>query len=79
MTGDLRTARELNILWGVHSVYVPELATLDAKMEERNIVAIKRAHAMGLVTNVCFFFLFFFLRVVFSFFFFVVLFAPTKL
>jgi len=49
MTGDIRTARELNILWGVRSVYVPELD--QASMEERNVAAIKKALELKLLTR----------------------------
>jgi len=50
MTGDLRTAREMNLMWGVYSVFNVELASVQ-NMEERNVVAIKKAIAMGLLVK----------------------------
>jgi len=48
ITEDIRTARELNLLWGVRSHFHEDLSTFD-NIEDRNIAAIKRAMDLDLV------------------------------
>jgi len=47
---DLRTARELNLVWGVRSVFDHKLASMPY-MEERNAEAVRKALEMHLITK----------------------------
>lgn len=50
ITQDLRVAREINLLWGVRSVYIPEL-TAAGDLEHRNLVSIKKIQELSLLGN----------------------------
>ncbi|GAB4316822.1 MAG: pyruvate kinase [Promethearchaeota archaeon] len=49
LTANLRTARELNLVWGVRAVYSEDV--VGANLEERAINAIVRAFSMGLLAT----------------------------
>jgi len=46
---DLRTARELNLVWGVRSIFDGTLASMK-NMEERNAEAVRKALELGLIS-----------------------------
>jgi len=50
ITDDLRTALELNLVWGVRSTYDDALKNIK-DMEERNAAAVRRALTLGFVTK----------------------------
>lgn len=53
LSQDLRVAREINLLWGVRSVYVEELTSV-GDLEHRNLVCIKKVMNMDLLgEDVC--------------------------
>ncbi|KAL6050493.1 Pyruvate kinase [Balamuthia mandrillaris] len=47
-TQDLRTARELNLAWGIRSFYCPELSVIPS-FERRAMAAIKEAAGLGML------------------------------
>jgi len=50
IAGDKRTALELNLLWGVRSIFAPKLYEIE-KIEDLNISAIKDCLRLGLLTK----------------------------